>query len=213
MVPSRTHPLLIGITGVPGSGKSTVLSLLARHGVSTLDTDILAREALKPGSPGEKSVLEAFGERVRSGSGGLDRGALRRLVAQDPRARRRLEEIVHPAVRKRLEQRIEELASEGAEFVAVEVPLLFEAGWSGLFDMTVAVTAPSGVIEERLKRRNGAAHEEVEALGRAQLPQEEKARFADYLIENSGNLEELAREVERLLARARYLYKARRLAY
>ncbi len=185
------HPIIIGLTGNIGSGKSTVAALLREMGYPVLDADLLAERAREL----KKAELKAlFPEAFRGEE--LDRRRLAQVVFQDPERLRALEDLIHPEVRRLLEA---ELARLEAPLVFVEIPLLFEKGWEGRLDGVVLVAAP---LEERLKRvmaRSGLSREEVLARERAQMPEEEKRRRATWVLENRGSLEDLKAQVQALL--------------
>jgi dephospho-CoA kinase len=185
------HPIIIGITGNIGSGKSTVAALLREMGYPVLDADLLAERAREL----KKAELKAlFPEAFRGEE--LDRRRLAQLVFQDPRRLKALEDLIHPEVRRLLEA---ELARLEAPLVFVEIPLLFEKGWEERLQGTLLVAAP---LEERLKRvmaRSGLSREEALARERAQMPEEEKRRRATWVLENRGSLEDLRAQLEALL--------------
>jgi len=192
------HPIIIGLTGNIGSGKSTVAALLREMGYPVLDADLLAERARER----KKAELKAlFPEAFRGEE--LDRRQLAQVVFQDPQKLRALEALLHPEVRRLL---AEELSGIEAPLVFVEIPLLFEKGWEGRLDGVVLVAAP---LEERLRRvmaRSGLSREEVLARERAQMPEEEKRRRATWVLENRGSLEELRGQVRAVLreVQARY---------
>jgi dephospho-CoA kinase len=194
------HPIIIGITGNIGSGKSTVAALLREMGYPVLDADLLAERAREL----KKAELKAlFPEAFRGEE--LDRRRLAQLVFQDPQRLKALEDLIHPEVRRLLEA---ELARLEAPLVFVEIPLLFEKGWEERLQGTLLVAAP---LEERLKRvmaRSGLSREEVLARERAQMPEEEKRRRATWVLENRGSLEELKAQVQALLQEIRAILGA-----
>jgi dephospho-CoA kinase len=190
--------LRIGLTGNIAAGKSSVAGVWRSLGATVVDADELARRAVEPGTPGLALIVEAWGPAVLEADGELDRAALRRIVFEDPEARARLEEIVHPAV---YALRVEEnrLAEErGERLVVADIPLLFEVGMADEFDVVVLVDAPE---EERLRRLvedRGLDPEEAVRMIDAQMPAELKRARADLVIENAGSpaeLETRAREV------------------
>jgi len=168
----------------------------------------MAREVVRPARPAFERIHETWGDGVLSPDGSLDRGALRRIVAGDPGARRELEHIVHPAVLELLEPRLEEVRAAGTAITVIEVPLLFETDLDELCDVVVTVDAP---LEER-KRRIGSgrrmSEEEFVALNGAQMTADEKGRRADIVVENSGSLEELEEAARRAWERIERLAPA-----
>ncbi|HKI28649.1 MAG TPA: dephospho-CoA kinase [Actinomycetota bacterium] len=189
--------LLVGLTGGIGSGKSTVARLLEKRGAVVFDADLLAREAVAPGTPGHAAVIERFGADVLAPGGELDREALASIVFADPSARRDLEQIVHPEVRR--------LFAEGSEayrdtdrVVVFSAPLLVESGMHTAFEILVVVSATVATQIERLMRQRGMSETSIRARIDAQAPFEDKAAVADFIVDNEGTLDELESQVERL---------------
>ena len=189
--------LLVGLTGGIGSGKSAVARMLEDRGAVVFDADVLAREAVAPATPGHEAVVERFGPNVLLPGGDLDREALASIVFADPAARRDLEAIVHPEVRRLFAEGCERY--QGTDAVVVfGAPLLVETGMHTAFDVLVVVSAPVEQQVERLMRERGMSEAAIRARVDAQLPLEEKAAAADVLIDNAGTLEELERQVDRV---------------
>jgi dephospho-CoA kinase len=189
--------LLVGLTGGIGSGKSTVARMLEERGAVVFDADLLAREAVEPGTPGHTAVIERFGADVLAPGGELDREALASIVFADPSARRDLEQIVHPEVRR--------LFAEGSEayrdtdrIVVFSAPLLVESGMHTAFEILVVVSATVATQIERLMRQRGLSEPAIRARIDAQAPLEDKAAVADFLVDNEGTLAELESQVEQL---------------
>ncbi len=189
--------LLVGLTGGIGSGKSTVARMLEERGAVVFDADLLAREAVEPGTPGHTAVIDRFGADVLAPGGELDREALASIVFADPSARRDLEQIVHPEVRR--------LFAEGSEayrdtdrIVVFSAPLLVESGMHTAFEILVVVSATVATQIERLMRQRGMSEVAIRARIDAQAPLEDKAAVADLLVDNGGTLDELESQVERL---------------
>ena len=189
--------LLVGLTGGICSGKSTVARMLEERGAVVFDADLLAREAVEPGTPGHAAVIERFGADVLAPGGELDREALASIVFADPAARRDLEQIVHPEVRR--------LFAEGSEayhdtdrIVVFSAPLLVESGMHTAFEILVVVSATVATQIQRLMRQRGMSEPSIRARIDAQAPLEDKAAVADFLVDNEGTLAELQSQVERL---------------
>jgi dephospho-CoA kinase len=187
----------IAVTGPFASGKSTFVRLLGELGAETVSADEIVHDLLAEDRTTISRVVERFGDDVR-GERGVNRRALGRKVFGDPEALRDLEDILHPLVRRETQRRI--AVSEAGLFVA-EVPLLFEGGSGADYDYTVAVVVP----EER--RRAWAAERGVDeaalmAIEARQLPQEEKARRADIVVQNDGDVDKLKKQAEELEARS-----------
>lgn len=191
--------LLVGLTGGIGSGKSTVTSMLEELGAVVFDADVLSREAVARGTPGFGAVVERFGPNVLAPGGDLDREALASIVFADPAARRDLEAIVHPEVRRRFAEAVERFEGTNA-VVVLSAPLLIETGMHTAFDVLVVVSTTPHTQVERLMRDRGMSEAAIRARIEAQLPLDEKAAVADVLIDNEGSLEELRGHVERVWA-------------
>jgi dephospho-CoA kinase len=186
----------IGLTGGIGSGKSAVSDLLGSWGALVIDSDVLAREVVAPGTDGLSAVVAEFGAGVLGPDGALDRESLARIVFADPDARARLNAIVHPRVRARGDALA--AAAPPGTVVVHAVPLLVEAGLLGQFDLVVVVDVPPEVQLDRLVRLRGMT--EADALARiaAQASREERLASADVVLDNSGTPELLESQVRGL---------------
>ena len=193
--------LRVGLTGGIGAGKSEVSRRLAAHGAVIIDADLVAREVVEPGTEGLAEVAEAFGSEVLRPDGGLDRGRLGDLVFADPELRSKLNAIIHPRVARRMAE-LERAAGPGA-IVVHDVPLIAENGRAGAYDVIVVVDAPPKIQAERLVRRRGMTREQARARMAAQASREQRLAIADIVIDNSGSLAELDRQVGDLWARLR----------
>ncbi|AUY52221.1 dephospho-CoA kinase [Streptomyces sp. CB01881] len=185
--------LKIGLTGGIGAGKSEVSRLFAAHGAVLVDSDVIAREVVAPGTDGLKAVVAEFGPQVLQADGSLDRPALGAVVFADPERLKALNAIVHPLVRARSAE-LEAAAAPDA-VVVHDVPLLTENGLAPLFDLVVVVDASDEVRIGRLVRLRGMAEEEARARMAAQATRADRLALADLVIDNSGPLEELAPRV------------------
>ena len=185
---------LIALTGGIATGKSYVRGRFEALGVPTIDADVLAREAVAPGTPGLAAVVERFGPRVLDSSGALNRRALAVIVFSDPKARRDLEAIVHPIVRAATNRWFASLSDE-YPFAIADIPLLYEAGREGDFDaVIVAACTPLNQLH-RLMARDSLTEEEARTRLDAQLPIDEKIQRADYVIRTEGTHAETDRQV------------------
>ena len=189
----------VGLTGGIGSGKSTVSARLAELGAVVVDYDLLAREAVEPGTAGLAAVVERFGPHVLTPQGTLDRPALGRVVFADEAARRDLEGITHPAIRK-LAARREAEAPAGA-VVVHDHPLLVEMGMAQRCDLVVVVDVPEDVQVERLVRDRGMTEEDARARLAAQSPRDARRAAADVVLANEGSLDDLRTAVDALWER------------
>ena len=195
----------VGLTGGIASGKSTVAELLAQHGALIIDSDVLAREVVEPGTPGLAAVVDRFGTSVLAPDGRLDRAALGRLVFADDEesrtARRDLEAVVHPAVRARAAE-LEAGAAPGQVVVHV-IPLLVETSQGDAFDLVVVVDVDNDVQRARLLARGGLTEQEADGRIAAQVSRTQRLAAADVVLDNNGSTDDLVRHVERLWARIR----------
>lgn len=191
--------LVVGLTGNVAAGKSAVAELWARAGVPVASADRLARAAVEPGSPGLARVAELFGPDVVLRDGTLDRAAVRRIVFRDEEARRRLEAVVHPEVRRRRDEWTARQRRGGAEMVVWEIPLLFETGMEDEVDVVVVVDAPPEVRRRRIVESRGLTDGEAVAMMEAQMAAAEKRCRAHFVVDNSGTREELAARADEVL--------------
>jgi dephospho-CoA kinase len=195
------RPKRLGLTGNIGSGKSTVARLLVEKGAALIDSDALAREASEDPEV-LRRIAEALGpELVKEGK--LDRAATARLVFGDPQARRTLNSIIHPWVRRRSAERVAELERRPSPppIILLDIPLLYENGLERECDGVIVVWASLETRLKRVRARSGLSEAEVRARDAAQLPLEEKVARAEFVINNDGSLEELKEQVGALWER------------
>jgi dephospho-CoA kinase len=190
--------LLVGLTGGIGSGKSTVARLLAARGAVILDADVFAREALAQGTAGFDRAVSLFGPEVVGRSGDLDRAAIATRVFSDDVRRAELEAIVHPEVRRRIAEGVAAEAG-GDRVVVVDSPLLIETGANEGFPVVVVVAASDAGRIARLVVR-GMDEADARARLAAQMPMEDKAAVADWVLNNDGTEAELEAQVDDLWA-------------
>ena len=192
----------IGLTGGIAAGKSVVSRRLDELGAVVVDHDVLAREAVAPGSVGLAEVVEAFGDRVLADDGSLDRAALGRVVFGDVGARTRLEEIVHPEVRRLAAER--EAAAGAADPRAVvvhDIPLLVETGQADRFHLLVVVHAPAAQRVARLVTGRSMTEDEARSRVAAQADDDERLAVADVVLDGTGTEDDLRARVDALWAR------------
>jgi len=189
--------MILGLTGSYGSGKSTVAEMMKTLGAVIIDADDIAREVVQPGQPALQEIEKAFGNQILQPDGHLDRPALARLVFHSPEKRRLLESIIHPRIRER------ELALlhhyRHHPLVVLNVPLLFENRMESLCDFTCVVTVNQNERHKRLRHRDGVTHQQIRQRLQAQMPQKEKAKRADFIINNSHSLDDTRRQVETII--------------
>jgi dephospho-CoA kinase len=188
-------PYRVGLTGGIASGKSAVADAFARRGTPIVDTDAIARDVVEPGRPALAEVVRAFGPGVLDADGRLDRRALRTLVFAQPELRRRLEAILHPAIRAEMHARADAAAGP---YVVVAIPLLVENGLQAQVDRVLVVDCPPEVQLARLLARDGETPEGARRILAAQASREARLAAADDVIVNDGSLAELDARVDAL---------------
>lgn len=182
----------IGLTGGIACGKSEVQTRLLELGVPVLDTDRVAHELLRPGTEQARAVRDAFGGEVLTAEGGVDRSRLGARVFADPAERKRLNRIMHPAIRGIW---LAWLEARPDQFVVVSIPLLYETGAETHFDGVLCVWAPESIMKSRLLQR-GLSPEEAARRIRAQWPVDRKARLATWTLQNQSTLDHLRERVD-----------------
>jgi dephospho-CoA kinase len=188
--------ITLGLTGVLGSGKSTVARLLRERGLDVIDLDGLAKDSLN-WKETQDDIKAAFGDEYVT-DGAVDTVRLRGAAFNQSDALRKLEAIIHPRVQGEVKKRLETLVKRGARAVVFDHPLLFETGFDKKVDKVVVVAADMETIKERLKKR-GMQADDVERRLSFQIPLDQKTARADYVINNNGAAEELQVEVDLLL--------------
>jgi dephospho-CoA kinase len=192
----------IGLTGGVATGKSYVARLMREADVPVVDSDVLAREAVAPGTPELTAIVERFGPEILMASGELDRARLGEQVFRDAGARRDLEAIVHPVVRRGITQFFRALPP-GTPLAVADIPLLFETHGERNFDKVIVVACLTATQIERVIVRDGLSREAAAQRVAAQLPIEEKVRRADYVIRTDGTFAETDAQVAAVLASLR----------
>ena len=195
--------MIIGVTGGIASGKSTVAQAFAALGAPWVDADDVAREIVEPGEPALAEIAERHGERVLQADGSLDRRALREIVFAEPDERRWLESVTHPRIRQRIIAHLERLQAEGAPYVLLVSPLLFESGQSEMVDRCLVIDIPESLQIARTAARDGVDEAQARAIIAAQMPRSERLARADDVIDNSGGESDLATQVAELDRRYR----------
>ena len=186
--------LRVGLTGGIASGKSTVRALFAALGCHTIDADKLVAELYEPGQAGHKALVATYGEQILREDRTIDRVKLANIAFSDPAEAKRLNALIHPIV---IEETEERLARIQDGIAVVEATLMIESGGRHRYDRIVIVDVDPQVQVERGVAR-GLAREEVLRRIANQIPREERLRHADYVIDNSGDLEQLERETRRV---------------
>jgi dephospho-CoA kinase len=187
----------IGLTGGIGTGKSTVARILEELGAHVIHADAVGHQVYEPGTPGFRQVVAAFGKDIVGGDGKIDRRQLGQIVFKDAAALARLNAIVHPLIRDEVRRRIG--AQRAAGFclpIVVEAAILIEARWTAIVDVVWVVVAPLAEVVRRISTERGLSADDIRARAAAQLADAERRRGADVVIENTGSLVALRRQVE-----------------
>ena len=189
--------LKVGLTGSIAVGKSFVLGILAELGCRILDADATAREVVTPGTPGLNAVVEAFGEEIVLEDGTLDRVSLGKIVFADEKKRERLNSLLHPFIIAAQDDQIRQWEQEDSSGITVvDAALMIESGGYRRFDKLIVVHCRPEVQLARLIAREGLSPEDSERRIAAQMPQEEKKKYADFLIDTSEGFEDTRRQTE-----------------
>jgi dephospho-CoA kinase len=190
---------VFGLTGNIGSGKSTVAAMLREAGIPVLDADRISRDVTAPGGRAYDAVVQAFGRGIVRDDGSIDRKRLGEIVFSDPRRRSQLEAITHPAILEAIKEALSGIGREGHRAAVVEATLIHESGRKGLFEAVISVTCDRETAISRLAARGGMSRSQAEARLRAQMDAVRKADASDYVIDNSGDLEETRKQVVALV--------------
>ena len=191
--------LRVGLTGGISTGKTTVGKMFVELGCHLLDSDSITRELFKPGHAVNAAVAAAFGPSVVLPDGSINRAALGELVFNDEPMRHRLNGIVHPAIMERQKQFLESVAAKDSEGIGiVEAALMVEVGTYANYDKLIVVTSTPEIQRRRLRERSSLTPQQIESRIASQMPHEEKAKFADFIVENSGDLDHTRQQVEEI---------------
>lgn len=200
---TQNKPKIIGITGGIGTGKSTVSKIIMEKGFSLIDADLIAREVVEVGEPAYSMIIEVFGERILNRDGSIDRKKLGNIVFGDTDLRLKLNNIVHPQIYKKIKEKLL-YYSKSNDIIFLDIPLLIEglensSKFGIVFDEIWVVYADRETQIRRIIERDKIDYESATRRIDAQLPIDEKLRFADVVIDNTGDLEELVSNVEKAI--------------
>lgn len=198
--------ILVGLTGGVATGKSTVAKMFERCGAYTIDADLLAHAVVQPGKPAWRAIVAAFGKTLLNPDHTVNRHALGAIVFRNPSKLRRLEQIIHPRVAREQARLTRQAVHQDPKAVVIyDVPLLFEAGIDRRVRKTVVVTADRETQITRLKKRNGFTRADAIRRIRCQMPLQEKAAAADYVLDGTSSRSRLQTHVKRLYREFRAL--------
>jgi len=200
--------LVAGLTGGIASGKSTVVRMFAAEGGWVIDLDELSRYVVEPCKPAWHDIVSCFGETILSKDGTLDRKCLGSIVFADSGKRKELEQIVHPRVFGEYRSRLKQILEKDSKAIVIaDIPLLMEIDMQKRFEKVIVVYAPPESQVARLVQRNGLSQKAALDRLKSQMPIGEKAKAADFVIDNTGPLDETRRQVKRVYAALKVLEK------
>lgn len=191
--------MIVGLTGGIATGKSTVSAMFQQLGAILIDADQIAREVVEPGSIGLEKVRQHFGDQVIDSSGRMDRAQVGQIIFNSEKARKELNDILHPLIIAEMSRKTENAINQNEKAIIIwDVPLLIEQGLTHYVEKVIVVYVPEVLQLERLIKRNQLTEEEARRRMKAQLSIEEKRKFADFVIDNSGSLGVTERQVKQL---------------
>jgi len=191
--------MLLGVTGGIASGKSTVSGMLTELGSPLIDFDLIARQVVAPGTEGLAKIVDYFGSQVLTEDGSMDRKKVAKIVFGDMEKRKKLESFTHPPIYEEFFRQADAIAAENPEaIIQVAVPLLIELNLQHLFDKILLVYVPAEIQEKRLGERDNITPQEVANIMKSQLPIAEKLQFADFIVDNTGDLDYTRSQVEKI---------------
>ncbi len=185
--------LVIGLTGNIGCGKSSLSQIFAQQNIKIIDADIIAREIYND----EKllsEIYKVFGSNIKNNDGSLNRKALGRIVFNDDEKLIQLNKMTHPLIRQRVSDKIDEYKNQNKEMVILDAALLVESDYLNFIDKLLVVICNEDIQIERIKQRDNCSKEEALSRIKSQMSQEEKVKYADYIIDNSGTIEDLRKK-------------------
>ena len=192
--------LIIGLTGGIASGKSTIANMLKNEGITVIDADVESRLAVEQGEEAYDHIVNHFSKSILLEDGSINRAKLGEIIFNIKEERMKLNEIVHPAVRKRMLQKKESAENNGEAIIIMDIPLLFESEFTELVDKTLLVFVDEDIQLQRLMERNHYSKQEALARIHSQMPLADKKRLADVVIDNNGSLEQTELQLKNVLS-------------
>jgi len=193
--------LIIGLTGSIGTGKSMIAAKFQELQIPVVDADIIAREVVEPKREAYVKIVETFGTEILHEDGTLNRKALGQIVFNDEAKRKKLNEIIHPAIRKEMLKKRDHLVEQGEQCVVLDIPLLYESGLTHFVDKVIVVFTDPDVQLKRIMARDNSTEQEAKSRINSQIPVAEKAKKADAVIDNNGTKESSRKQLETILSK------------
>ena len=190
--------IVIGLTGGILSGKSTVAGMLQDLGATVIDADKVGHECYKPRTEGWEKVVATFGKDILGAGDEIDRASLSQVVFKDADALHNLNNIMHPIIRKAVEEKIKSCTGQGANVVVVEAPVFVEAGWGDLVGQIWVTAVPEDMAAKRFSQRSGLSEDEAVRRIKSQMSNEERIKHADRVIDTSRSIEQTKSDVQEL---------------
>lgn len=187
--------LKIGLTGGIGSGKSTVCKIFSEFGVPVIDADIIAHSLVRPGMPALEEIAKTFGKELISNDGTLDRKKIRDQIFANDTERKKLENILHPAVYKEISVQVENINSK---YCIISIPLLIETDASDTVDRILVIDVPRELQLQRASNRDKTNKSDIKLIIDSQISREDRLAAADDIVNNDGNIENLHRQISGL---------------
>jgi len=189
--------LRVGLTGGIATGKSTVGAMFVELGCHLIESDQITHQLFEPGQAVYAAVVKQFGNRILALDGTIDRRILGDIVFKDPQARARLNSLVHPAIIQRQQEWLQDMEAQDPHGIAiVDAALMIEVGTYKNYDKVIVVTCSPEIQRGRLRARSALSEDEIESRIRSQMPNEEKIKYADFVIDNSGSIQSTHVQVE-----------------
>lgn len=193
--------MIIGLTGGISSGKSTVSHFISKLGIPIIDADVIARDVVEPGEEAFNQIVSHFGTQVLNEEGTIARKRLGEIIFNDEKERKKLNSIVHPAIRKRMIETKDRLFGEGHPVVVYDLPLLFESDLRHMVDKVLLVYVEEQIQLERLMARDQSSKEEALSRIQSQMPLKDKTKLADEVINNNGSIEGTEEQLRQILVK------------
>lgn len=190
--------LILGLTGGIGCGKSSLSNIFRNLNVSIVDADIISRKIFEDKIL-LKKVFDYFGQNIKNDDGTLNRKALGKIVFNDEEKLRELNNLTHPRIRERIMSEIDEIRKKGESIVILDAAILVESGFLDMVDKLLVVTCKQEVQINRIKNRDNCSEQEAISRINSQMSQEEKSKYGDYIIDNSGTITELESKAHKFI--------------